>query len=159
MAEVIPSVAQKEDALLVVLARELAMNLRPLDEILSAFHLTAEKFDRISETPRFTQLLQQHTLEWEAAANTHERTKLKASTMIEDWLPEAHRRLHDNAETLNSKTELAKLVTKLAGMGLDRADVANTGEKVSITINLGGDTKLKFEHNVTPKVIDADAID
>jgi hypothetical protein len=63
--------------------------------------------------------------------------------------------MHDRAESLAAKTELAKLISRIAGVGLNDASVAGVGEGVKITINLGQDANLKFEKVVTPKVIEA----
>jgi hypothetical protein len=146
-----------DDAFLVSLAREVAINIKPLDDVLKVYGLSFAQWESLRDAPRFTTLVEQHLLEWEAAKNTHERTKIKAAVMIEGWLPEAWARLHDQTENLNAKTELAKLVTRIAGMGLDRVvDAGAGGEKITVTINLGaGGDQLKFEQNFVPKVIDA----
>ena len=60
--------------------------------------------------PRFQALLETETAQWNGALNTQERVKIKASAMIEEWLPEAHERMHDRGESLNAKTELGKLI-------------------------------------------------
>lgn len=143
------------DAKLIILAREIAADLRPLDDILKSLALTDDEFERVKAHPRFNELLEAAAMEWSSAGNTHERTRLKAAMMVEDWLVEAHTRLHDKAENLTAKTELAKLIAKLAGMGNDRPDGVAEGNKVNITINLGSE-QLTFEHQVPPKVIDAD---
>ena len=146
-----------EDAFLVSLAREVAINIRPIEDVLKVYGLSFAQWDALKDTQRFNDLVDQHLVEWESAKNTHERTKVKAAVMVESWLPEAWARMHDQTETLNSKTELAKLVTRIAGMGLDRTlDAGAGGEKITVTINLGaGGEQLKFEQNFTPKVIDA----
>jgi len=145
------------EALLVSLARELAINFRPLPEILEHLSVSYEDWDVISTHPRFVTILEQQVAEWHSATNTHERTRLKTAAMIEDWLPEAHARLHDGRETLNSKVELAKLVARIGGMGLERAAVSGgDSEKVVVTINLGNHSKLQFEQQAGAKVINVD---
>ena len=141
------------DAKLIQLAREIATDLRPLDDVLKSLAVTQEEWGRIKASPRFHQVLADFVTEWNAAGNTHERTRLKAAMMMEDWLVEAHGRLHDNSENLSAKTELAKLVARLAGMGNDKPADVDTGGKVNITINMGAE-KVTFDA-VTTKVIDA----
>lgn len=143
-----------DDSLLVSLAREIAGDLRPLENVLASYAITSDQFEVIKRSTRFNHLLEVHKLEWDSAGNTYERTKLKSAIMVEAWLPEAHKQLHGSG-ALPAKIELAKLISKLAGMGLDRADMTGGGgEKLSITINLGSDHKLKFD--LPPKVIDAE---
>lgn len=141
-----------EDGLLVALARDIASDLVELPDILRSYGVTPDQFERIRHLPRFIDLLEQHQLEWSKPTNTHERTKLKAAILIEDWLPEAHRQLHTKTEPLNARVALGQLIARLAGMG-ERENTAPSGEKITVTINLGGDTQLKLEH---AKVIDAE---
>jgi hypothetical protein len=154
-----PPVKFDASMLLVRLAREIAIDHYPLETILERYQVSTEQWETIKVSPRFTALLEVETADWHGALNTNERTKLKAAAMIEDFLPEAHARMHDASETLPSKTELAKLVAKIAGMG-ERTDINGVGssEKFSVTINLGADQQLQFAKQVTPKVIEVEAI-
>lgn len=145
------------DLTFVKLARELAMGITPLETILSNNHIDLDLWETIQKHPRFLQLLETELSDWGSALNTHERVKLKSAAMMEEWLPEAYSRMTDPNENLNSKTELAKLVTKLAGMGLTNASIEGAGaEKISININLGAD-KISFQKDITLPVIEADA--
>jgi hypothetical protein len=145
--------------LLVRLAREIAIDHFPLEAILERYQVSPEQWETIRKMPRFTALLEIETADWQGSLNTGERTKLKAAAMIEDFLPEAHSRMHDARETLPAKTELAKLIAKIAGMG-ERTDIngVNSSEKFSVTINLGADQQLQFAKQVTPKVIEVETL-
>jgi hypothetical protein len=148
------------DVTLIKLARELAWEIYPLETILKAHNLTIELWDTIKELPRFQRYLESELVAWHSATNAHERVKVKSSIMVEEWLPELYSRMHDAQESLNGKIEAGKLLARLAGMGLDRANITGgEGEKFSITINLGGDAKLKFEKQVTPQVIEGEAFE
>lgn len=143
------------DLLLVKLARELAIEQKPLPDVLRQLNLTEEDWEDIKENERFNSLLASEVEAWHSALNTHERVKLKAATMMEEWLPESYARLHDSKETLSAKTELAKLVARLAGMGLTNASIeGGSAEKFSVTINLGGDNNIRLEKDITPRVIE-----
>ncbi len=144
-----------EDIVLIKLAREIAINHFPVETILKAHQISPETWISIQQLPRFKDLLAAEIKDWNGALNTHERTKLKAAAMVEEYLPEGNSRLHDNRETLPAKVELLKLLTRIAGMGLTGAELNGFGgEKFSVTINLGADSKLKFEKEVTHQVID-----
>lgn len=129
---------------IVQLAREIAINHLSTAQIQELYKITPEQWQIIQRSPRFQKLLEGEILAWQGATNTAERTKLKAGAMVEEWLPEANKRLHDQNEPLNAKTELAKLVARIAG--LESRDAGGPGNGgFSVTINLGD----------KPRVIDA----
>jgi hypothetical protein len=136
------------------LARQIALNIHPLQTILETHQITVSQWETIQNNPHFQRLLQQQVEGWEAAENTHERVKLKAASMVEEFLPELYGKLHDPSETLNSKIEAAKLARDLAGMGRNSVDAAGVGEKFTVTINLGTQEPLRIEKDITPKVIE-----
>ncbi len=137
------------------LAREIAMDLNDVQTILKNHNLTSKEFDRIKSDARFISLLESEIAAWTAAGNIHERTKLKAGALIEEWMLEANARINDPKELLSAKTEVVKLLARIAEMGSDRGMVAaGGGERFQVTINLGGDHKLEFSKTVTSKVIE-----
>jgi hypothetical protein len=145
----------KDEVLFVKLAREIAIDHHDIETILKTHQITDQQWLDIRAHPRFRELLSQQLAEWQSATNTHERTALKAAALVEEWLPEANSRLHDRSESLNGKVELGKLLSRIAGMGLTTAGVeGGSGEKFSITINLGADSKLQFSKELPSKVID-----
>lgn len=147
------------DVTLQKLAIEIARDLFPLHTILENHAIPLSRWDEIQHNRAFKQYLATAVEEWNGAMSTHERVRVKSAVMIEQWLEEAHARLHDKSENLNAKTELAKLVSRLAGMGSEKAMVQDVGEKFSVTINLGSDKQLKIEKQVTPRVLDGEVIE
>lgn len=150
----VPGAAFDELAM-VRLAREIAIGLKKLPDILSDQGISDEKFEALKENPRFVSVLSSEIAAWNGAVNTNERVKLKAASMIEEWLPEIYQRMNDGNENLNAKVEAGKLVRDLAGLGV-KADINNgkPSDRVSITINLGTDAKLEFQSQLPEKVID-----
>ena len=144
------------DITFVKLAREIAIEHHSLDDILERNSISPDDWDVISKHPRFLTLLNSEIVAWQGADNTHERVKLKAAALMELWLEEAAGRMHDRNETLTAKTELAKLVARLADMGIGKGEVGPVGERFSVTINLGASEQLKV---VTSKVIDAEPLE
>lgn len=136
------------------IARELAMDIRPLDKILDAHGVNFDEWERISHSEHFKKILLDEITSWNSAANTHERVKLKAAAAVEEWLPELFAKMHDPDETLNAKIEGGKLMAKLAEMGMTNGNVSGGSEKFSVTINMGADKQLKFEQNIPTKVIE-----
>lgn len=148
MAQVPATIETLEDIGLVKLAREIAINHFPVETILERYQITPENWETVKASPRFQQLLEHEIQEWNGALNTHQRTSLKAAAMIEEYLPEGNSRLHDSRENLPAKVELLKLLAKIARMDSSGDGGGGSGEKFSVTINLGNDQKLTFEKKV-----------
>lgn len=138
----------------VKLARELAMDIRPLDDILRSHGVSSVEWDEIQASTAFQKLLTSEVEAWQSATNTAERVKVKSLAFVEEALPEFYARAHDQKEPLNSKVEVLKTVAKFAGIGGNNFDSAVAGEKLMVTINLGADHSLKIEKDVTSKVIE-----
>jgi hypothetical protein len=50
-----------------------------------------------------------------------------------------------------------KLIKSLTGMGVHSA-TEGVGDRLSVTINLGGDAKLTYEKTVAPQVIEGEVL-
>lgn len=137
------------------LAREIAMDIQPIEDILKHHQVTDGQWEEIQQNPRFKNYLRGAVEEWQSATNTSERVKLKSMAFVEEALPEFFARAHDPKEPLAAKTEVLKTIAKFAGVG-GSVDGALTGEKMIVTINLGADQQLRIERDVTPQVIDGD---
>lgn len=157
MDDNLPSLSGSDHVTQLKLAREIAMDIRPLDDILSAHGIDHARWENIHSNPRFQTLLRSEVESWESATNTAERVKIKSLAFVEESLPEFFARAHDRREPLNSKVEVLKTVAKFAGVG-GSVDGAVAGEKLMVTINLGADHSLKIEKDVTSKVIDHEEI-
>lgn len=144
------------DLQLVKLAREIAMDIHPLDTILKQYSISRDTWEILKENGKFKLLLESECEAWNTATNTSERVKLKAAAMLEEWLPELNNRLHDKDEALPAKIEGAKMLTRVAGMGLPGQVEGASPEKFTVTINLGPQVPpVTIEKDVTPlKVIE-----
>lgn len=137
------------------LAREIAYGVFPLEEILEHHQITPDDFEGIKKLDYFQRVLSEAVESWNSAANTTERTKLKISAAVEEVLPDMVGRLYDTKFGDTARVELFKTLMRSAGM-LDReGGAAGTGEKISISINMGTDKPVTVEA-VTPRVIDYD---
>lgn len=136
---------------LAALAKEIAIDIRELDEILKDFHLTEANFIELSTNPSFRTMLDSALVEWNKAESTEQRIQFQAATALEDALPTLAARMSDKTETLTAAVDTAKLFAKLAKVDTDKTQFA-AGEKFTININLGEDKKLTFVKDVTPQV-------
>lgn len=139
-----------DDSLYVRLARDIAIEMHPIDELKARYGLTDDAWVDITTNLRFIDLLVAERTAWLAATNTHERVKLKAASMVEEWLPELYSRMHDPKEALNAKVEAGKLAARLAGMGLPTPSLEGVGDRIAININLGADNQIKLVRDVAP---------
>jgi hypothetical protein len=136
-----------DDMDMLKLAREIAMEIHPLDKILDTHGVTSAEWNRIKTNEHFRRVLANEITLWNSAGTTHERVKIKAAAAVELWLPELFERIHSHNENLTAKIEGGKLLARLADLGIANANINGGGEKFSVTINLGADTQLKFEHD------------
>lgn len=144
--------AAKQEIDIVKLAREIAMDLRPLGEILEHHRVSVSEFERLKRHPYFCRVLNAEVEAWQSAVNTGERVRLKSQAMMEEFLPDLYRRMVAPKEDLLKVVKGAELVAKLASLGGD-ANSGKPGDKVVISINMGAQ-KIEAVKTVTPQVIE-----
>ena len=154
MTELVEKRAGFGELILLKLAREIAMDIRPVEEILEIHKIDNGNWENIQKNPYFQGILSSEVEAWQSANNTSERLKIKSLAMVEEALPEFYARMHDPKEPLPAKTDVLKTIAKFAGVGGSDFNAAVGGEKLSVTINLGSDHQLRIEKEVTSKVID-----
>lgn len=132
-----------DEMIFVQLAREIAMDIHPLTDILKNHEIDTVRWEAIKLNARFQALLLAQVEEWNSALNTGERVKLKALACIEEAMPEFYARMHDRQENLPAKVKALEVFTQIAGITKNGQGAAiGGGEKFSVTINLGADKQL-----------------
>lgn len=147
------------DQIMRVVARNVAMGIHELGQILAFCNVDPRDFTRWQSNPRFLKYLKAEQEAWENANNVGERTKLKSGIIIEEWLPEAYVELKDRKIPLNQRVELGKLIAKIAGMGEPKGigvGVNDGGGGFTLQINIGLNAHVKYDNNDSLKVIDHD---
>lgn len=146
-----------DEAKLVKLARQIAMGIKTIPEILFDNSLTLREFDEIKQLPLFGRLLSSEIKSWEGADNTNGRLRLKSAAMLEEFLPELYARLNDREEPLMAKIKALELTSKIAGFGDREAPTAGSpGDRVQVIIQLGADTS-SYVKVLPHKVIEHEA--
>ena len=131
------------------LAREIAMDIFPLDQILALHKLTDHQWEKIQDSQHFQRMLTSMITEWESAMNTRERLKAKAQTGLEMNLDSLVLDVSDLSIPLAQRVEAAKF---LARIGEVDGSQGATGNGFSITLNIG---KIPTHVDVAPsKVIE-----
>ena len=95
------------------LAREIAMDIFPLEQILVLHQLSSEEWATIQAHPRFISMLTSMQRDWQSAQNTRERVKVKSATGLESMLEVYIRDINDADIPLNQRVEAGKFLAKL----------------------------------------------
>ena len=132
------------------LAREIAQDIFPLEQVIRLHNLSDEEWLRISAHPKFVSILNDMQREWNSASNTAERIKVKSQAGLETQLEILIADCGDPSIPLSQRTEAYRMLARLGD--LDGQGKAAIGEKFSITLNIGAAT-VKTEVK-EPKVIE-----
>jgi hypothetical protein len=133
---------------LAALAREIAMDIFPLSQILGIHKLSDAEWEKIQAMQHFQQMLANMIGEWESAMNTRERVKAKAQTGLEMNLESLVLAMADDSIPLTQRVEAGKFLARLGELD---GQVGASGPGFSITLNIGGE---RTQVDVQPKVID-----
>jgi len=128
------------EILMLKLARELAMDTSNLPETLIKLGISDEQWRHWQASPRFQSVFREMVEAWNSAGNAPERVKLKSAAMLEEALEEMQARIHDSREPLAAKTEMLKLVSRLAGIGNEKVE-GQVSERFVLSINIGDGAK------------------
>src|SRR6188768_2695018 len=94
-------------------AREIAMDIMPLGEILKLHQLSDAEWTRIQDTPKFQEMLSGLVAEWNATKSVKDRVKTKASTGLESVLEIYIRDINDPTIPLAQRVEAGKFLARL----------------------------------------------
>jgi hypothetical protein len=137
------------------LAREIAMDIFPPSEIVALHRLTEDEWDRVQSNPKFQQMVADMSAEWNSAANTRERVKVKAATGLESVLETYIRDIADPAIPLNQRVEAGKFLARVGE--LDNAQNimgGGGGSGFHIQLNIGTDVKTYDGPMIDSKAIE-----
>lgn len=138
---------------LVRLAREIAMDILPIEMILKQYDISDETWAKLQLNTKFMVLLGGEVEAWSSASNTYERVKLKSASMLEEWLPCLMTRMSDDDEALPAVIEAGKMLARIAGLGNSDQPAGVTGERFVINISMGPKADpLEFAKEVTSRV-------
>lgn len=137
------------------LAREVAMDIFPLEQILELHRLSFDDWAKIQANPKFADMVHSMATDWAAATNTAERVRIKAATGLESTLEIYIRAILDDSIPLIQRVEAGKFLARLGELDGQRGGGA-AGEAFKITLNIG---VLTREVEAKPmKTIEASAL-
>jgi len=119
------------------LAREVAMDIFPLDDILKVHQLSGDDWDELCANPRFKAMLDQMMREWASAASTPERTRIKAATGVESHIETLIQDIGDRTMPLTQRVEAMKFLARVGELDGGKQALGAGGAPFSININIG----------------------
>ncbi len=137
------------------LAREIAMDILPVQQILELHRLSDEEWEAIQRNKLFQDQVAQLTRDWTSAGNTRERVKMKAATGLESVLEQYVVEIADPSIPLIQRVEAGKFLARLGELD-GSAVVGAAGERFVINLNIGN-THSTIEAKI-PKTIDGDVV-
>ena len=120
---------------LAALAREVAMDILPMKDILELHKLTDEEWELIRRDRRFDAMLTSMIRDWNSADNTRERVRVKAATGFEALMEPLIQDAKDPSIPLVQRTEVLKLLVRIGELENDKNGIA--GGAFNIQINVG----------------------
>ena len=135
-------------------AQEIARDMLEIPDILKNAGIDDAEWHVMTNSRGFQEMLKENIATWRSSLNVRERIEVRQLYMIENTLPELYRALHDPEFAHTAKVELFKALARNVGIGVKEpgAPVA-TGERISISINMGDPDKKVEVRNVTPEVM------
>src|SRR5262245_54088141 len=125
------------------LAREIAQDIFPVEQVVALHRLTDDEWAQIQAHPKFISILGDMQREWNSAASTRERVKIKAQTGLESQLEVFINEISDARIPLTQRVEAGKFLARLGELdGATKAGGA-FGERVQINIFANADSPSK----------------
>lgn len=135
------------DASLVSLAREIAQDIFPLEDILVRHGFEGGVSDpewaELQARGEWSRILQGQILEWSAADSTKKRITLKAQTALEAALPSMFAISQDPNEKALDRLKATELLGKFGNIGADKESNGGGGGGFSLKINFSSGKQVK----------------
>jgi hypothetical protein len=136
------------------LAREIAQDIFTIDQIVALHRLSDDEWTQIQAHPKFTAILADMQRDWNSAANTKERVRIKAATGLETTLETFIQEINTATTPLSQRVEAGKFLARLGELDGSAAGSSLAGGGVTINIITSSDKKpIYIEAVVAPKIV------
>ena len=132
------------------LAVELAVQIRPVGELLNAYSISRRELADKLKDPMFRDMVKQAKTLWNSDLSVKERIRLKSQVLVEDSLLEVFSIVHSPDNAIPAKLDAFKQLARVAEVDSPDRGKGDTGSRFTVSINLGD--------SVAPVVIDAQEI-
>jgi hypothetical protein len=142
-AKALVNLPNKTPVELAQLARDIAQDIGMLPAILQKHNLTQAQYDWIRTHNKFYIVTEQQEINaWQGIKSTEVRLRLQAQAALEEQMPKIATRMGNAAEKLGDVVEAFKAVARIAGVDTPPAGPVTNGERYTINIDLGADTRI-----------------
>ncbi len=132
------------------LAIELAVQIRPVAELLVHYNLTRSQLVSKLRESMFRDMVKQAKTLWHSDLSIKERIRLKSQVLVEDSLLSIFQIVHNDNNAIPAKLDAFKQLSRVAEVDAPERGKGDTGSRFTVQINLG-DT-------VPPVIIDGDSL-
>lgn len=119
------------------LAVEIAVQLRPVPEILKQYNLSRKDLVRKLKDPMFRDMVRQAKSLWNSDLSVKERIRLKSQILVEDSILEIFSMVHNRDNAIPARLDAFKQLARVAEVDSPDRSNADTGSRFTVSINLG----------------------
>lgn len=119
------------------LAKEIAMDIKPFDDILRLHELDNVTWNRIAENPQFQAMLRDMIVDWNSAKNGKERIRVKSAIGVELVLDTIITDCMDERLPLNQRVEAIKMLSRLGELEQPQQGQGGGADRVVFQIHIG----------------------
>lgn len=123
------------------LAIEIAVQLRPINEILVAYSTTRSELAAKLKDPMFRDMVKQAKSIWSSDLSIKERIRLKSQILVEDSLLSIFSIIHGPDNAIPAKLDAFKQLARVAEVDSPERAKGDIGTRFTVQINLGDTTK------------------
>lgn len=129
------------------LAIELAVQIRPVAELLNCYNISRSELSVKLKDPLFRDMVKQAKSLWHSDLSIKERIRLKSQVLVEDSLLSIFQIVHGPDNAIPAKLDAFKQLARVAEVDQPERGKGETGTRFTVAINLGDST--------APVIIDA----
>ncbi len=123
------------------LAIEIAVQLRPINEILVAYSTSRSELATKLKDPMFRDMVKQAKSIWSSDLSIKERIRLKSQILVEDSLLSIFSIIHGPDNAIPAKLDAFKQLARVAEVDAPERAKGDIGTRFTVQINLGDTTK------------------
>jgi hypothetical protein len=119
------------------LAVEIAVQIRPIPDILVQYNLSRSDLVKKLKDPMFRDMVKQAKSLWHSDLSVKERIRLKSQILVEDSILEIFSILHNRDNAIPARLDAFKQLARVAEVDQPERGKGDTGNRFTVSINLG----------------------
>lgn len=123
------------------LAVEIAVQIRPIPEILVQYNLSRSDLVKKLKDPMFRDMVKQAKSLWHSDLSVKERIRLKSQILVEDSILEIFSILHNRDNAIPARLDAFKQLARVAEVDSPERGKGDTGNRFTVSINLGDNNR------------------